>query len=460
MPLNGTVTVTSPGPSTTVAATPTAGVVHTTPGVPGPPGSGVQLEGAVAVYADLPDDLGPDDAGAAYVVQSNGKLYVWSGTAWPTEANGADFRGEKGDTGDTGPVGETGATGATGATGPAGPANTLTVGTVASGETAAATITGTSPAQVLNLTLPQGEQGPQGDPGADSTVEGPAGPANTLTIGTVTQGAAAASITGTSPNQILNLTLEKGEKGDKGDPGGSAWVDITGKPATFPPGAHTHLLADVSDVTATAAEVNYTDGVTSPIQTQLNGKAATAHTHAQADVTNLTSDLAGKVPTTRTVSAGTGLSGGGDLSANRSFTVTYGTTAGTACQGNDARLSDSRTPTTHTHAGADITSGTIGYARLPVGTAASTVAAGNDARLTDTRTPTDNTVTSAKIVDGAIVNGDINASAAIALSKLAAGAVTGTVNGTATNTTVWRGTQSQYDAIGSKDANTIYFITA
>ena len=38
-------------------------------------------------------------------------------------------------------------------------------------------------------------------------------------------------------------------------------------------------------------------------------------------------------------------------------------------------------------------------------------------------TPSDDTVTSAKIVDGAIVNADINASAAIALSKLATGAL-------------------------------------
>ena len=36
--------------------------------------------------------------------------------------------------------------------------------------------------------------------------------------------------------------------------------------------------------------------------------------------------------------AGTGLSGGGDLSANRTLNVDYGTTAGTACQGNDTRL--------------------------------------------------------------------------------------------------------------------------
>ena len=90
-----------------------------------------------------------------------------------------------------------------GATGAQGPANTLTIGTVAQGA-AAATITGTSPNQTLNLTIPKGDQGAQG-------------PANTLTIGTVTQGTAGATITGISPNQTLNLTLPKGDKGDKGD---------------------------------------------------------------------------------------------------------------------------------------------------------------------------------------------------------------------------------------------------
>ena len=47
----------------------------------------------------------------------------------------------------------------------------------------------------------------------------------------------------------------------------------------------------------------------------------------------------------------------------------------------------------------------------------------NDSRLSDTRTPTDNSVTSAKIVDGAIVNADINATAAIAPSKISGTAV-------------------------------------
>ncbi len=58
----------------------------------------------------------------------------------------------------------------------------------------------------------------------------------------------------------------------------------------------------------------------------------------QSGVTNLTTDLAAKAPTSRTLTAGTGLTGGGDLSADRTFTVSYGTTAGTAAQGNDSRI--------------------------------------------------------------------------------------------------------------------------
>ncbi|QPL13594.1 minor tail protein [Gordonia phage Clap] len=95
--LTGTVIVTSPGaPAITAAGPDASGRVDVSPGVPGPPGAGVQLDGAVATYANLPTGLGLADAGKAYIVQGNGKLYVWSGTAWPTEPNGADFRGQTG----------------------------------------------------------------------------------------------------------------------------------------------------------------------------------------------------------------------------------------------------------------------------------------------------------------------------------------------------------------------------
>jgi hypothetical protein len=55
----------------------------------------------------------------------------------------------------------------------------------------------------------------------------------------------------------------------------------------------------------------------------------------------------GGVPITRKVNAGTGLTGGGDLSADRTLTVAYGATAGTAAAGNDPRLTNARTPTAH-----------------------------------------------------------------------------------------------------------------
>jgi len=91
--------------------------------------------------------------------------------------------------------------------GPAGPANNLSIGTVttvAPGLPAGASISGTPPSQTLNLSIPQG-------------ATGATGPANSLSIGTVTNGgSAAASITGTAPAQVLNLTLPAGPTGVTG----------------------------------------------------------------------------------------------------------------------------------------------------------------------------------------------------------------------------------------------------
>lgn len=58
-------------------------------------------------------------------------------------------------------------------------------------------------------------------------------------------------------------------------------------------------------ITATAAELNYTDGVTSNIQTQLNGKAASTHNHSASQITSgtLSSD---RLPTVPISKGGTG----------------------------------------------------------------------------------------------------------------------------------------------------------
>ena len=117
------------------------------------------------------------------------------------------------------------------------------------------------------------------------------------------------------------------------------------------------------------------------------------------------------------IKPGTVLTGGGTLEADRTLTVKYGNTAGTACQGNDVRLADARTPkphkATHQTGGSDaITPADIGAAAKTIqikpgtgltgggtleadrtltvsyGTAAGTACQGNDARLSNARTPT------------------------------------------------------------------------
>ena len=134
--------------------------------------------------------------------------------------------------------------------------------------------------------------------------------------------------------------------------------------------AEAQELSEAMPTKAPAASPTFTGTVTVPDGSFTVGKT-----------TGLQAALDGKAPTTRTITAGTGLTGGGDLTANRTLAVSYGTTAGTAAQGNDTRLSDARTPTSHaaSHAsggadalaisGAQVTSGAIPPARLGTGTA-------------------------------------------------------------------------------------------
>ena len=71
-------------------------------GAVGPAGAGIAIKGSVALSADLPKGLTPADAGEAHEVQADGKLYVWSGSRWPADGAGSDFRGPKGDVGPAG----------------------------------------------------------------------------------------------------------------------------------------------------------------------------------------------------------------------------------------------------------------------------------------------------------------------------------------------------------------------
>jgi hypothetical protein len=84
------------------------------------------------------------------------------------------------------------------------------------------------------------------------------------------------------------------------------------------------------------------------LQSALDTKAGTTHAHAITDVTGLDTSLsvlAGSIDTKEPIIA----------VKQSAFNKAFGSVTDTVCQGNDARLSDSRTPTAHTHVKANIT---------------------------------------------------------------------------------------------------------
>ena len=101
------------------------------------------------------------------------------------------------------------------------------------------------------------------------------------------------------PDKFRRLYDTLGSTG--GSIGTVAWTDITGKPTTFDPVAHTHPTSDVTG-----------------LDTALSGKAATVHTHITSDVTGLDTALSGKQATLvsatniKTIN-GSSILGAGDL---------------------------------------------------------------------------------------------------------------------------------------------------
>ena len=105
----GTVTTGSPSSSAQVMVTgggPAYVLNFTIPrgaqGLQGPQGTGLQLQGRVTNYSALPGGLNSTtDKGKAYIVDSDGLLYIWDGTAFPSSGNGLPLVGAKGDNGKT-----------------------------------------------------------------------------------------------------------------------------------------------------------------------------------------------------------------------------------------------------------------------------------------------------------------------------------------------------------------------
>jgi len=97
------------------------------------------------------------------------------------------------------------------------------------------------------------------------------------------------ALSGTGNGDMLKSVYDTNDDGkvNSADAADSVpWTGVTGKPTTFTPSAHTHAIADVTN-----------------LQTELDGKAATNHTHSIANVTGLQTALDGKADDSHTHTA-------------------------------------------------------------------------------------------------------------------------------------------------------------
>jgi hypothetical protein len=122
--------------------------------------------------------------------------------------------------------------------GPAGASNVLTIGTITTG-VASASITGTSPSQVLNLVLPEPVDG------------------DNLTVGTVTTLAAGSSatavITGSSPSKVLSLGIPQGVSGALTDLSITSSIDVNGN-VNQTNGNNIQITFDVTNTSASPTD--------------------------------------------------------------------------------------------------------------------------------------------------------------------------------------------------------------
>lgn len=167
---------------------------------------------------------------------------------------------------------------------------------------------------------------------------------------------------------------------------------LPGVEADYPPVTQslTNVLASIDDAIAAGGGgggVDLSDTTPSALGTAAAGTGIEAsrddHVHAMPSAADVGADPAGTA-----AALVDDLSGVTDAATARSnlglggaAVLAVGTTAGTVAAGDDARLSDARTPTAHNHAASEVTSGTLDIARIPTGTTSTTVPLGNDSRF-------------------------------------------------------------------------------
>lgn len=198
----------------------------------------------------------------------------------------------------------------------------------------------------------------------------------------------------------------------------------------------TLTVANITDLTATSTELNYVDGVTSNVQTQLNAKLSTTLTSAYVYVGNGSNVATGVAVTGDVTISNAGVTAiGSGVIVNADINV-----SAAIAQSKMAALTASRAMVTDASGFATVSAATsteVGYlsgvssaiqtqlnAKLTSTLTSAYVFVGNGSNVaTGVAISGDITISNAGVVaiaGGVIVNADVNASAAIAVSKLAA----------------------------------------
>jgi hypothetical protein len=214
--------------------------------------------------------------------------------------------------------------------------------------------------------------------------------------------------------------------------GSVAWEDVSGKPTLFD-GSYSSLANVPSTFAPSAHKTSHATGGSDALTASDIGAAAASHTHALSSLTQSGassgqvvtwsgSAWAPATPSTYSlptasstvlggikIGSGISIDGNGVISASAGYTlpaattstlggvivstglsvssgtisVSYGTSSTSACRGDDARLSDARSPTAHNQAWSTITSTPTTLSGYGITDAVGS----SDSRLTDSRTP-------------------------------------------------------------------------
>jgi len=344
-------------------------------GKQGPVGPGVNIRGVLPSTAELPPTGEP---GYGYVIE--GDLWVWgNGDVW---TNVGPFRGPQGETGAQGPQGERGPQGEKGDTGTAGAKGE----TGPQGIQGIQGPRGLPGAQgIQGLQGPQGDQGVQGPQGPQG-IEGPQGPRGFKGDNGQNYAPDAKDLIANRPayddeppgfgflaydEGLLYFRLDptgwsspgmpfgRGEKGEQGDQGPQGIQGIQGPQGDEgpqgPQGPQGVPGADgpegpqgpqgIQGIKGDTGPGVPTGGTANQVLAKVNGTDFNSiwKTLAKADVglgnvdnttdlnkpisTATQTALNGKVNTSIAISAGTGLTGGGALSADRTLSLSPATTA-------------------------------------------------------------------------------------------------------------------------------------